>query len=48
MPVLFLGHGSPMNAIEQNEFANKIKKPAEPSAVNLIWIGVKTTEHEVF
>jgi 4,5-DOPA dioxygenase extradiol len=21
MPVLFLGHGSPMNAIEENEFA---------------------------
>ena len=21
MPVLFLGHGSPMNAIEQNEFS---------------------------
>ena len=22
MPVLFLGHGSPMNAIEENEFVN--------------------------
>ncbi|HAX93509.1 MAG TPA: 4,5-DOPA dioxygenase extradiol, partial [Bacteroidales bacterium] len=21
MPVLFIGHGSPMNAIEENEFA---------------------------
>ena len=23
MPVLFLGHGSPMNAIEDNEFSRK-------------------------
>jgi len=22
MPILFLGHGSPMNAIEENEFVN--------------------------
>jgi hypothetical protein len=35
MPFLFLGKCSPSNAIEQNEFANKIKKPAEPTAVNL-------------
>ena len=26
MPVLFLGHGSPMNAIEENEFASAFKK----------------------
>ena len=23
MPVLFIGHGSPMNGIEDNEFSNK-------------------------
>jgi len=23
MPVLFIGHGSPLNAIEQNEFSQK-------------------------
>lgn len=28
MPVLFLGHGSPMNAIEENEFVNGFKKLA--------------------
>ena len=26
MPVLFLGHGSPMNAIEENEFVSAFKK----------------------
>ena len=26
MPVLFIGHGSPMNAIEENEFSNSWKK----------------------
>lgn len=26
MPVLFIGHGSPMNGIENNEFSNKWKK----------------------
>lgn len=26
MPVLFLGHGSPMNAIEENEFVNGFKR----------------------
>ena len=26
MPVLFIGHGSPMNAIEENEFSNEWKK----------------------
>ena len=28
MPVLFLGHGSPMNAIEENEFVNGFRKVA--------------------
>jgi len=26
MPVLFLGHGSPMNAIEENEFVQGSEK----------------------
>ncbi len=37
MPVLFIGHGSPMNAIETNEFSNKWKELGKqiplPSAV---------------
>ena len=37
MPVLFLGHGSPMNAIEENEFVAGFRKVAkeipEPTAV---------------
>lgn len=37
MPVLFMGHGSPMNGIEDNEFSNYWKKLAreipEPAAV---------------
>lgn len=37
MPVLFLGHGSPMNAIEQNEFSrgwqNTATTIAKPSAI---------------
>lgn len=27
MPVLFLGHGSPMNAIQENEFVTGFRKP---------------------
>ena len=30
MPVLFLGHGSPMNAIEENEFVKIIGEVKEP------------------
>ena len=37
MPVLFLGHGSPMNAIEENEFVSGFRKIAKtiqkPSAI---------------
>ncbi len=37
MPVLFLGHGSPMNAIEENEFVDGFRKVASqierPSAI---------------
>jgi 4,5-DOPA dioxygenase extradiol len=44
MPVLFLGHGSPMNAIEENEFvrgfrniAGAIQKPAAILCVSAHW-----------
>jgi 4,5-DOPA dioxygenase extradiol len=44
MPVLFLGHGSPMNAIEENEFvrgfrsiAREIPKPAAILCVSAHW-----------
>lgn len=44
MPVLFLGHGSPMNAIEENEFvtgfrnvANTIPRPAAILCVSAHW-----------
>ncbi|MDD3459211.1 MAG: 4,5-DOPA dioxygenase extradiol, partial [Weeksellaceae bacterium] len=37
MPVLFLGHGSPMNAIEENEFVQGFRAVAleihKPSAI---------------
>lgn len=40
MPVLFIGHGSPMNAIEDNEFSRRWKKMAEeipvPKAVLIV------------
>lgn len=44
MPVLFLGHGSPMNAIEENEFvqgfkniANEISKPKAILCISAHW-----------
>ena len=44
MPVLFLGHGSPMNAIEENEFvtgfrniANDIPKPNAILCISAHW-----------
>jgi 4,5-DOPA dioxygenase extradiol len=44
MPVLFLGHGSPMNAVEENEFvdgfrdiASKIPKPKAVLCVSAHW-----------
>lgn len=44
MPVLFLGHGSPMNAIEENEFVQgfrkvgkEIQKPAAVIVVSAHW-----------
>lgn len=40
MPVLFIGHGSPMNGIEDNEFSRRWKKMAEeipvPAAVLVV------------
>lgn len=40
MPVLFLGHGSPMNAIEENEFVkgwrNSVQHIPKPSAILVI------------
>ncbi|RYY71874.1 MAG: 4,5-DOPA dioxygenase extradiol [Chitinophagaceae bacterium] len=40
MPVLFIGHGSPMNGIEDNEFSSRWKKMAEeipvPKAVLVV------------
>ncbi len=45
MPVLFIGHGSPMNAIEDNEFSLRWKLLAkeipQPSAVLCISAPVK-------
>src|SRR5690606_4540939 len=32
MPVLFLGHGSPMNAIEENEFVRGFRKVSDQIA----------------
>ena len=52
MPVLFFGHGSPMNAIEDNEFVQQFKKLGEdiptPQAIICIsahWLtqGTKVT-----
>jgi 4,5-DOPA dioxygenase extradiol len=40
MPVLFLGHGSPMNAIEDNEFVQGFRKAAKeiPKPVSILCI----------
>ena len=55
MPVLFVGHGSPMNAIEENEFAKawieegkKLPKPRAILAVSAHWetMGTKVTAME--
>ncbi|MDI9319663.1 MAG: 4,5-DOPA dioxygenase extradiol [Phycisphaerales bacterium] len=52
MPVLFLGHGSPMNAIEENEFVSgfrniskSIPKPAAILCISAHWFthGTKVT-----
>ncbi len=55
MPLIFVGHGSPMNAIEVNEFTNnfqkiasKIKKPKAIICISAHWItnGTKITAME--
>ncbi|GAB6110178.1 4,5-DOPA-extradiol-dioxygenase [Fusibacter bizertensis] len=55
MPVIFVGHGSPMNAIEDNEFTKtwealgrKIPKPKAILAVSAHWYtdGTKTSDVE--
>lgn len=55
MPVLFVGHGSPMNAIEENEFAagwremgSKLPRPAAILCVSAHWQskGTKVTAME--
>jgi 4,5-DOPA dioxygenase extradiol len=45
MPVLFVGHGSPMNAIEDNEFSQKwrqiaknIPKPVAVLCISAHWL----------
>ena len=56
MPVLFLGHGSPMNAIEENEFvkgfrkvAVKLPKPKAILCISAHWFtrGTKVTAMEM-
>ena len=45
LPVLFVGHGSPMNAIEDNEFTNKwtelgksLPRPKAILSVSAHWV----------
>lgn len=52
MPVLFIGHGSPMNAIEENEFSNawldqgkKIPKPQAVLCISAHWFVDGTYVH---
>ena len=56
MPVIFVGHGSPMNAIEDNEFTKewerigqKLPKPKAILAISAHWYtdGTKTSDIEV-
>jgi 4,5-DOPA dioxygenase extradiol len=56
MPVLFLGHGSPMNAIEENQFvtgfrniAKKLPKPNAILCISAHWFtnGTKVTAMEI-
>ena len=55
MPVLFIGHGSPMNAIEDNEYsrtwrsiAEKIPKPEAILSISAHWFtkGTKVMNEE--
>ena len=54
MPALFVGHGSPMNAIEDNEYsrnwseiAKKIKRPEAILAVSAHWFTDGTLQSEL-
>ena len=51
MPLLFLGHGSPMNAIEENEFVNGFRKVGgeipTPSAILCISAHWETTGTQI-
>ncbi|HNH07972.1 MAG TPA: 4,5-DOPA dioxygenase extradiol, partial [Leptospiraceae bacterium] len=45
MPVLFMGHGSPMNAVEDNEYtrawkniAKEIQKPKAILCISAHWL----------
>ena len=45
MPVIFIGHGSPMNAIEENEYtkgwkeiANSILRPSAILSISAHWV----------
>lgn len=53
MPTIFVGHGSPMNAIENNEYttvwakvAERIKKPLAILSVSAHWFtpGTRVTD----
>ena len=55
MPILFVGHGSPMNAIENNKYtknfsriANGIKRPTAIACISAHWVtqGTKVTSME--
>ena len=48
LPVLFIGHGSPMNGIEDNEFSrtwakfgNEIPKPKAVLVISAHWLVIK-------
>lgn len=49
MPVLFIGHGSPMNAIEENEYTRTWRKIAEripkpKTILSVSAIGLRTAQ----
>lgn len=53
MPVLFVGHGSPMNAIEENQFtqewkklSTKLPKPSAILSISAHWLTEGTFVHE--
>jgi len=55
MPDLFIGHGSPMNAIEKNEFssgwkeiAQAIPKPSSILCISAHWVAEGTAARWLF